>query len=736
MSGTESRGIRVPTAPPATSMALMVTRRCNMRCAHCSVESGPELRDEPSEGELLDRVRQAAAGEVRSINLTGGEPMLRPRTVLRLVREARRLGVATSLTTNGSWGRTAARAQRGVRALQRAGLAALTVSVDRYHDEFQGPTPALLIARAAEETGLYVRVSLVVPAGEDSVTPLVAPFEGLRRTSLRFYGLQAVGRARGLPAVTLGGTVDGFCSACSIPAVTDDGRLTACNGPAYFAPAGSPLIVGSLRRESLGALLERHREDPILDTIRTFGPARLRDELRALPGFESFRFRPVYRGICDLCLHVTSDAAAVAALRRRLDDPRLAAERRAAWMVIQDSRRRGALNPAHINGPAAGRVFLQAAAEPETRATGDADWVLARPDVDWRHWASYLSACGLAQPLAPALSHPPLHRAPAFFTEALQSAAVFDGVRGLVQQEVLRQVDVGLREVGARAVLLKGMALRLRARERGIAVPPRATGDLDVYVGAALGPALRRHLIQRGFRGDPDARPTSPHHLAPIVWEGILVEIHTRIAAPFWGLPEAEMLARTEPLGPLERFDTLGPEGLILHAMVHCSQNVFSHGLRAAWDVLAILRISPDLDWDRLARWVAASRVPRGFWVPTAVLSRELGLPVPPDFLRGAPRDALQRALEAIARRRLFRVAERVGELDPFSRNAVLLLLHDSFRARTRYLGTLCRWAAVRPRGRRRGPAPSSPRGAGLRQAWRHFNQYRQAVARAVTDED
>ena len=229
--------MRVETLPPATSMALMVTRRCNMRCGHCSVESGPDVRGEPTEGELLDRVRQAAAGDVRAINLTGGEPMLRPRTVLRLVRAARRLGVATSLTTNGSWGRTAARAWHGVRALRRAGLGSLAVSVDRYHEEFQGPTPAVLIARAAEKAGLPVRISLVVPAGRtDGLAPLVAPFEGLRGTRLRFYGLQAVGRARGLPTETMGGAVDGFCAACAVPAVTDDGRLTACNGPAYFAP--------------------------------------------------------------------------------------------------------------------------------------------------------------------------------------------------------------------------------------------------------------------------------------------------------------------------------------------------------------------------------------------------------------------------------------------------------------------------------------------------------------------
>jgi hypothetical protein len=738
VSGGGSHRLRGTTAPPATSLALMVTRRCNMRCAHCSVESGPQLRDEPSERELLERIRQAAAADVRSVNLTGGEPMLRPRTVIRLVREARRLGVLTSLTTNGSWGRSAVRAQRGVRALRRAGLAVLTVSVDRYHDEFQGPTPALLIARAAEAAGLYVRVNLVVPAGEDGLAPLVAPFEGLRRTSLRFYGLQAVGRARDLPAATIGTGAEGFCSACAIPAVTDDGRLTACNGPAYFAPPSSPLIVGSLREESLETLLARHRQDPILDTIRTFGPARLRDELRGLPGFEHFRFRPVYRGICDLCLHVTSDAAAVSALRRRLEDARLDAERRAAWLVIQDSRRRGALNPARISGPAAGRVFLQAAAEPDARATEDADWILSRPDIDWRHWASYLAACGLARPFMPALAAAPLAgRAPGFFADALQAAAIRDGVRGLVQEEVLRQVEIGLHEVGARAVLLKGMALRLRAAERGSEVPPpRATGDLDVYVGAATGPVLRRRLIERGFRGDPDARPTSPHHLAPIALQGVLVEIHTRIAAPFWGLPEAELLERAQPLGSFERLATLDAEGLLLHALVHCAQGVFSHGLRAAWDVLLVLRLSPDVDWDRLGRWVGASRVPRGFWVPAVVLSRELGLPVPTDFLRGAPRDARQRDLETIAERRLFRAAERTGELDAWSRNAVLLLLHDSFRARARYLGTLGRWAAVRPGRRTPAAPPSRPATGGLREAWRHLHQYRRAVARAVADED
>ena len=74
---------------------------------------------------------------------------------------------------------------------------------------------------------------------------------------------------------------------------------------------------------------------------------------------------------------------------------------------------------------------------------------------------------------------------------------------------------------------------------------------------------------------------------------------------------------------------------------------------------------TPEFNWDRTARWVRGMRAPRGFWVPAAVLSRELGLPLPPEFLREVPRDALQRNLETMAGRRLFRAAARSRSSTP-----------------------------------------------------------------------
>jgi hypothetical protein len=216
-----------------------------------------------------------------------------------------------------------------------------------------------------------------------------------------------------------------------------------------------------------------------------------------------------------------------------------------------------------------------------------------------------------------------------------------------------------------------------------------------------------------------------------VTFQGVPVEIHTRIMPRFWGLPEAEMLAGARPL-PQERFlDALGPEGLLLHAGAHASAHFLSLGLRTAWDLLLILRTAPDLDWGRLAAWVRASRMPRGFWVPVRVLAEELGIPVPAPFLQQAPADARARRLEGIARARLFRATDGLLDLDAISKSALMLLLQDGWAGRARYLAAALAWRAARP-GTWRGTVARARHAHVLRQAWANYRRYRRAVAHAA----
>ncbi|MEB3306900.1 MAG: nucleotidyltransferase family protein [Cyanobacteriota bacterium] len=722
----------IPSNPNVGSyLPVMVTRRCNLGCAHCSVESSPEVRGrQPTESELLDVVRQAASAGVRAVQFTGGEPMLRQRLVLRLMREARRLGMDSALTTNGFWGRTPNLARSRLRALLAAGLTRLTVSFDRYHAAFQGPEPAVNIVRAGDTLGFPVNINVTRVRDEEGLEAIVAPFAQLPAAQLRFYDVQPVGAAaRTTPDHQWRAETSGFCSACEAATVTDDGRLIACNGPAYFTSPGHPLHLGSLRDRPLSTLLAAHRDDPLLDTIRTLGPERLRSELARIPGFEAFPFRDRYRGLCDLCLHITGDPSAVEALRGHLADGRLAAERHAMALLIADQRRSGALNRRIVNAEAAARLFHQGVTQGPGSWRAESSRLLGRADLDWQHQAELLVASGLARPLLPVLEDPELQRwAPEFFLSRVREAALRDGLRELVQLDVLERIDRALVALGGRGVLLKGAALLARRAERRVL---RAAGDIDLLVPEPLAQPLRRQLLEEGFQGDHHAIRSAPHHLAPIVWRGVTIEIHTGIMPAFWGLPERQMLQRSWAVPGFSALATLDHEGMILHAVAHSTTHLFGQGQKLAWDLdHLLLTAERPIDWSRLQAWVEACRVPRAFWVPCAVVARELNLGIPAAFLASAPVDRRQRQLELIAQRRLFTALETAFAINPLSRTAVFLLLHEGVRARLAYLNGLFgsaasearRSAAIRSAAQRPSALPTH-----LREAWQQLRQFRAA---------
>lgn len=79
---------------------LKLTERCNMRCNYCQHSGTAGGDDAGDTGKWEDVVRQCADLGVRSLNFSGGEPLLRP-DLPRLLALARGLGVAPVLLTNG-----------------------------------------------------------------------------------------------------------------------------------------------------------------------------------------------------------------------------------------------------------------------------------------------------------------------------------------------------------------------------------------------------------------------------------------------------------------------------------------------------------------------------------------------------------------------------------------------------------------------------------------------------------
>ena len=118
---------------PITYLRVSVTDKCNLRCVYCMPETGLQWlkrEDVLSYEEIVEIVRAAASVGVRSIRLTGGEPLVR-RNLDRLVAAIASVeGIDDiSLSTN------AVLLEDQAGALARAGLHRVNVSLDTLRED-------------------------------------------------------------------------------------------------------------------------------------------------------------------------------------------------------------------------------------------------------------------------------------------------------------------------------------------------------------------------------------------------------------------------------------------------------------------------------------------------------------------------------------------------------------------------------------------------------------------------
>ncbi|MEN8177652.1 MAG: radical SAM protein [Pseudomonadota bacterium] len=121
-------------------IAINLTRRCNLACAHCYMDADTRL--EGGEGELgtdevkglLDEI--VSRSDETMVVLTGGEPLLR-RDLEELVAHGSQLGLSMVVGSNG-----VLLNEERVKTLKAAGVIGMGISIDSldpvHHDSFRG----------------------------------------------------------------------------------------------------------------------------------------------------------------------------------------------------------------------------------------------------------------------------------------------------------------------------------------------------------------------------------------------------------------------------------------------------------------------------------------------------------------------------------------------------------------------------------------------------------------------
>ncbi|MDY6898102.1 MAG: radical SAM protein [Cyanobacteriota bacterium] len=89
-----------PTGSEFRVLQIHPSLRCNLRCQHCYSSSSPELTQELPLELILQAVSDARTEGYNVLGVSGGEPLLyKPLT--QVLQHARKLGMTTSITTNG-----------------------------------------------------------------------------------------------------------------------------------------------------------------------------------------------------------------------------------------------------------------------------------------------------------------------------------------------------------------------------------------------------------------------------------------------------------------------------------------------------------------------------------------------------------------------------------------------------------------------------------------------------------
>lgn len=262
---------------------LALTRRCPLRCAHCSTSS-TLLSEQADEQVYLRFVNSFTSDDHPEILwLTGGEPLLRPRLVMDITERAHRVGTRVAITTGLFFARQGCLPASLVPVLQKINF--VTASLDVFHER---EVPRDAAFRTLDEMlAAGVSVGLQVTGIDDDDPYLSDVLAEIRHRFGRAIGvyvalLKPAGRAKewldadgaSSPPTrpSAARPLPQGCDAATWPVVTFSGAVVGCCNQETIDNPPEHLLLGDTGSLTWPALRQAMLSRPILRVLRTVGP--------------------------------------------------------------------------------------------------------------------------------------------------------------------------------------------------------------------------------------------------------------------------------------------------------------------------------------------------------------------------------------------------------------------------------------------------------------------------------
>lgn len=290
-----------------SSVGMFVTRRCPLRCRHCSARASKDLSETIPVKEVRSWFNSInRSGRVALLALTGGEPFYEGELLREILRNARHHQIASSVVTSGFWASSSAKAREELDRLPP--FPWIEISADEFHEEFVPLERIAFAATAALEREMVVVISLITysdPYFKERLYDAM-PDEVITNCRLVEGGVTPRGRAldNGLcsnhESESLGASA---CDHVHTPVVLWNGDVMSCCNEELFFEKENALRLGNLYESSFEDIYNKADRDFLLHALRTIGPMEVINRL--VSRGTSVDVEPISGQMtCDVCKRI------------------------------------------------------------------------------------------------------------------------------------------------------------------------------------------------------------------------------------------------------------------------------------------------------------------------------------------------------------------------------------------------------------------------------------------------
>ncbi|WP_291321815.1 radical SAM protein [Desulfonatronospira sp.] len=286
------------------TVLLFVTRKCPLKCKHCSVEAGPEYNESIPlfvVDSWMRGIRETKTVEL--INISGGEPFTNIDLLKKILSAAENYGMKVVVGTSGFWASNPVNAKRVIESLPL--FTVLQISADEFHEKFVPIERIKHATIAALEKNINIVITFVNNNNisfKDRFYKLMGD-NLIREIEFLEINLRAMGRAAKNNLVIDRHTHDlpeGACDRLNAPVVKYDGNVMACCHDELIPRSNHFLWLGNLHKVNFNEIYQKANHDFLIQALRTIGPKGIIDIITK----ESWEWKPrTYKenNICDLC---------------------------------------------------------------------------------------------------------------------------------------------------------------------------------------------------------------------------------------------------------------------------------------------------------------------------------------------------------------------------------------------------------------------------------------------------